>query len=234
MPTLTITNNTSEPVLVQELYATVAANGTISTERTRSEIEGMSSFLASVAAGDLSYTLTPSDDEVAAGVHLTGSETVSNLGAPAAASATSVHASYNGDEADNNFPGPITNPDVPRVVSATFAGTWDGGDITVTGTDQFGAAISEVLTSNPGGATTGTKAFATVTAIAKELVGSNAVGASVGTGTVLGIPVKINSEATNVLYADGVNEAGTYDTSNHTVDPTTAPDGSTNFLVLVA
>lgn len=232
MATLTITNNTSEPVLVQELYATVAANGTLSTERTRSDIEGMSSFLASVAAGDLSYTLTPSADEIAAGQGLIGQESVISLGAPAAAGAA-VHAAVPGTD-PNVFPGPFTDPDVPRTVDVTYGVGYDGGDVTIVGTDQFGNAQTEVNVAVASSTVAGAKIFKTVTAISKATVGASGATAAPVTGPILGIAAQLSSATGNVLFADGVTEAGTFDATENSVDTTTAPDGSTVFLVLVA
>lgn len=231
MATLTITNNTSEPVLVQELYAFVPASGTLVTERSRADIEGMPGFLASVASGDLSYTLTATSTEVAAGL-LSGQETLANLGAPAAADTTGVHAAVQADDA-NAFPGPITNPDVPRNLQVAFAASWDGGDVTIVGTDQFGAAQTETIADSAGSTVAGTKIFATVTSITKETVGATTNTASVGLGDILGVPVKLTGATSNVLFADGATEAGTFDATEHSVETTTAPDGSTNFLVLV-
>lgn len=233
MATLTITNNTSEPVLVQELYATVAANGTLSTEgRTRADVEGMTSFLASVAAGDLSYVLTPSDDEVAAGVHLTGSETVANLGAPAAAG-VAVHAAVPATD-PNDFPGPFTDPDVPRTVDVTYGVGYDGGDVTIVGTDQFDQPQTEVNVAVASSTVAGAKIFKTVTAISKAAVGASGGTAAPVTGAILGLPLKLNGATSNVLFADGATEAGVWDDTNNSVDTTTAPDGSTVFLVLAS
>lgn len=232
MATLTITNNTSSPVLVKELYAFVPASGSLVTEdRTRAEVDGMFGLLESVAAGDLSYTLALSADELAAGADQAESKLY--LGAPAAAAAASVHANYNADEADNAFPGAFTNPDVPRNVTVTFNAAWDGGDVTIEGTDQFGNAISEVIADAAGSTVAGAKIFATVTGASKELVGAAAAPASIGTGTILGLSQPLSSASGNLLFADGVGEAGTWDATNHSVDPTTAPDGSAEFIVII-
>ena len=231
MATLTITNNTSEPVLVQELYAFVPASGTLVTDRTYADVMGMPSFLASVAAGDLSYALTYTAEELAAGVDQS-QESMLVLGAPDAPGTTDVHAAYNADEADNAFPGPFTNPDVPRTVQVAFAGTWDGGDVTIVGTDQFGNAQTETIADSAGSTVAGAKIFATVTAASKELVGSNTVGASIGYGGILGLSAQL-SGTSHLLFADGVAEAGTFDATENSVDPTTAPDGSVEFIAMV-
>ena len=57
-----------------------------------------------------------------------------------AASTTAIHAAVQ-ESAANAFPGPITQPDVPRRLTATFAAGWQGGDITITGRDANGKYI---------------------------------------------------------------------------------------------
>lgn len=158
---------------------------------------------------------------------------LAQLGAPAAKSTTAVHASVLATAA-NAYPGPITNPAVPRNVTATFAALWDGGDIVVTGTNQFGAAQTETITANPGATVVGTKVFATVTSIAKTAVGVAAAGASVGTGDKLGI--MNNIQAGGILFIDGaVNAAAVFDATNDAVTPdTTLPNGTRVFQALVS
>lgn len=229
MPTLTITNLTAEPVLVQELYSFVPASGTLATERTQSDVEGMPGFLASVADGILSYTLAYSAAERAAGVE--SPESLTDLGAPVAPSTTNVHAAYDGDIAVE-FPGPFTNPDVPRTLDIAYVATYDGGDTTVEGTDQFGAAQLEVFTAVAGSTVAGAKIFATVTAATQATVGAASVAASIGAGGVLGVTRVLSGSTNNILFADGVSEAGTWDATESSVDPTTAPDGSVNFVAL--
>ena len=70
---------------------------------------------------------------------------------PAAKSVTAVHADYAGSAA-NVWTGTFTDPVIPRNLTATFNAAWDGGTVTVTGTDQFDNAISEDFA--PGAGTT--------------------------------------------------------------------------------
>lgn len=229
MPTLTITNLTAEPVLVQELYSFVPASGTLATERTQSDVEGMPGFLASVADGILSYTLAYSAAERAAGVETP--ESLTDLGAPVAASTTNVHAAYAGNVA-LAFPGPFTNPDVPRTLDIAYVAAYDGGDTTVVGTDQFGAAQTETFTAVAGSTVAGAKIFATVTSASQAVVGANAAAASIGGGDILGVSRVLSGSTNNILFADGVSIAGTWDATENSVDSTTVPDGSVNFVVL--
>jgi hypothetical protein len=149
---------------------------------------------------------------------------VVSLGVPDAAAVDSVHAALAGTAAVA-FPGPITNPDVPRVVSATFAAGWDGGDITVVGTDAFGAAQTETLVAVAGTTVTGAAIFATVTSITKSLVGVAADAVTIGCGDVLGLPAPL-SDAVGILLCDDVVEvAPTFDATEHSVAVITATDG---------
>lgn len=153
------------------------------------------------------------------------------VSAPATASATAVHAAFAGNDASNNFPGPFTNPGVPRNATVTFDAAWDGGDVNVTGTDQFDAAQSELFTSNPGATSVGTKVFKTITAATKSAVGMAADAASIGTGTKLGAGVNIVS-AFGILTVDGAAEAVTVDATNDAFTPTTAPNGARVYVFL--
>jgi hypothetical protein len=231
MPTLTITNLTSDPVLVQELYASVPASGTLATERSQADVDGMSSFLQSVADGDLSYAITFSATELAAGAGNT-LETMLDMGAPAAEAAADVHATYAGNVA-LAFPGPFTDPDVARSIRITYVAAYDGGDTTVVGTDQFGAAQSEVIVANAGNVVDGAKIFATVTGATQAAIGGDPASASIGTGTILGLNAQMGAATGNLLFADGIGEAGTWDADNNSVDPTTPPDGSAEFVAIV-
>ena len=68
-------------------------------------------------------------------------------------------------------PGPFTNPSVPAVLKVAFDAHWDGGIITVTGTDVNGAPISDTFAPGAGMTVTGGKIFKTVTGATKQYVG---------------------------------------------------------------
>jgi len=154
-----------------------------------------------------------------------------NLGAPAAASDTACHALYAGNAGDNNFPGPWTNPDTARGVVVDFQASWDGGDVTVTGLDAFGGAQVEVFTAAPGSTVVGSAIFSQVDSATKGAVGSNAAGASIGTGVLLGLMQTLTTPV-GVLAVDGVTEVATWDNAEGSVKPTTAPDGAKTFTAL--
>jgi len=233
MATLTITNTTGAAVLVQELYASVPANGTLATTRSPSDVEGMTSFLAQVAAGTLTYAFTNTIGDLEAGAGGLGDESLVDLGAPVAATLDTVHADFDADEALNAFPGAFTNPDVPRNVRVDFTAAWDGGDVTVVGTDQFDKPQSEVIADTAGSAIAGAKIFKTVTSASKELVGVASVGASIGVGDILGISRSIVGTVINLCFEDGVAVAGTFVVADNSVEPGTVPDASINYVVLV-
>lgn len=160
------------------------------------------------------------------------------LGAPAAPNTTAVHAGFAGNDAASAFPGPFTNPDQPRNATVTFAAGWDGGDVDLAGTDHFDAAQTELFASNPGATSAGTKTWKTITGATKSAVGAAADTASIGTGKIVGIIDSTGAgvvldDTAGMLTADGVGEAGSFDSVNNSVDPTTAPDGSVEFAVVV-
>lgn len=160
---------------------------------------------------------------------------VETISAPDANSDTAVHAGVAASAGANLFPGPYTNPDVPRRVKCVFGAGWDGGDIALVGTDARDAAANETIT-NPGaggGTVVSTKAYKTLTSATKGAVGASGATCSVGTdhglGTVL-VPAApgVLSVLTppNAVY---VNEAGTWDLNNKVVVPTSMPDASKDF-----
>jgi hypothetical protein len=150
---------------------------------------------------------------------------------PATKSATAVHAAYAGNAA-NIWTGAFTNPDVGRNLIVTFAASWDGGDIVVTGTDALGAAQTETFLSNAGSTRVGVKIFATVTGATKSAIGVTANTASIGTGDTLG-PAGDIADSFGVLSVDNVVETSTVSATNNSVIPTTLPNGSRVYRMMV-
>jgi hypothetical protein len=155
-----------------------------------------------------------------------------DLGAPDAEDDDVVHALFAGNNASSDFPGPFTNPDVPRNIKVTFEAGWDGGNVTVTGLDQFLTPVSEVVVASAGNTVAGTKIFATVTAATKGAVGSSSDGASIGVGKKIGISVDVE-QAFGLLAVDGVSEAAVFDDTYSAVTPTSAPTGAKVFVALI-
>lgn len=152
--------------------------------------------------------------------------------APAAADNTGVHAALAGTAA-KSFPGPFTNPVIPRNVRCVFAAAYDGGDITINGTDQFDNAISETIVAVANSTVVGSKVFKTVTSAVRSVIGVNGATVSIGNGAKLGLPQKPAADAVvgeTILIATATIEAtAALDVANASVTTTTAPNGAVNF-----
>lgn len=149
--------------------------------------------------------------------------------APVAASATAVHAAVAATAA-NIFAAPFGSIEAwGRNLTVTFGAGWDGGNVTVTGTDQFGQVISETFLSNAGGSRTGSKTFRTVTGAVKTAIGASSDGASIGIGAKLGVPFAFTAGQN---FTDSVGEAATLDTTNYNFAPSSVPNASRNYKFL--
>lgn len=133
----------------------------------------------------------------------------------------------------------ITNPDVPRNITATFGGT--AGDIkaitvTIAGTNIDNEPISEVLpaaTVNTAGTVTGNKAFKTVTSITIPAHDGTGATTAIGTGAKLGLPAELSRDTVLAAFLGGVREAtrptvvvDTNETEKNTVTLNSALAGS--------
>lgn len=148
-----------------------------------------------------------------------------------AAKAVAVHAAV-AESAVNAFPGPFTNPVIPRSIQCDFAAGWEGGDVTVDGTDQFDAVISEVFADNPGAVVEGLKIFKTVTAVSKELTAGAADTVTLQTGPKIGI-IGTLADAVGLLFCNLVAEAVVLDLTYDAFTPTTDPDGINDYTLVV-
>jgi hypothetical protein len=107
----------------------------------------------------------------------------------------------------------ITNPDVPRNITATAGGT--NTDIKavqpiVRGTNENGAAISETLpafTVDTAGSVVGNKAFKTVDWVEIPPHDGNGATVSFGTGAKLGLGAKLSRSSVLMSFLNGVREA---------------------------
>lgn len=149
---------------------------------------------------------------------------------PAAKSATAVHAALAGSAA-NAFPGPITNPVIPRNVSAVAAFGYTGGGLTVVGTNLFDAAQTEVITPVANSTVYGTKIWKTITSITKASVGVAAT-ISVGTGDKIGVAYNV-ANSTGLMFVGGVAEAVTVDPTADAWTATSVPNGALSFVALL-
>lgn len=133
----------------------------------------------------------------------------------------------------------ITNPAVPRNVTATAGGT--AGDIKaiqviIAGTDYDGNAISETLpafTVNTAGSVVGSKAFKTITSITIPAHDGTGATTEIGWGDKLGLPDKLTDNTVLFAFLNHVRE-GTAPTvavsssaiSGNTVNLNSALDGT--------
>lgn len=162
-----------------------------------------------------------------------------SLGSPAAPSTTAVHAAVTDTGEDVVVTTGITNPAVPRALTATAGGTEadiKAIQVTVTGTDASGAVISEALpafTVNSAGTVTGNKAFATVTSIAIPAHDGTGATTAIGTSDKIGLGAHLARNTVIAAYLAGVKE-GTAPTvatsasalSSNTVDLNSASNGT--------
>ena len=147
--------------------------------------------------------------------------------------------------------GTVLQLDVPRAVSVTTgAGTPTSVNITVSGYDYYGQAMSEVIATGTVQSTTtnGLKAFYQISGVTAS--GGSVVTVSVGTADIFGCPVRFIDKSYIVRY--GWNNATTDDTSGvltvaatatattgtgdvrGTFAPSTAADGIKRAVVTVA
>lgn len=134
----------------------------------------------------------------------------------------------------------VATLDVPRNVVAAWTGT---AILTVTGTDEFGNAVSE--SSASGTSLAGKKAFKTITAVTTS---ADITGLTVGTSKVLGLPVflagsgeVIKELADGAVPTAGTVVAGVADTATATTgdvrgtySPNGTPNGSLLFELILA
>lgn len=126
-------------------------------------------------------------------------------------------------------------PDVPRSVLATFAASYDGGDIILTGIDHTGAYVSETLLANAGGTRASNAAFAKVLTATRSTTGATANTVSLGYGVKFGLGIKPVQDGSLAGFMDGA--ATTFsatDLTYGTVTFATAADGAHDYMVLSA
>lgn len=132
------------------------------------------------------------------------------------------------------------SPDVPRNLRVIMAASWDGGDVTVNGTDQFNNPISEVFTTGSGVTRVGTKIFKTVTSATKASVGATANAATIGTGDLLGFVVASSLVSPVVQLVSRASDGVDYASEAYTLSlavsgftPTNVPDGARDYVAIV-
>jgi hypothetical protein len=134
------------------------------------------------------------------------------VGIPALGTTTAVHAAVTSTGSTSTVTTGITNPDVPRNVTATSGGT--AGDIkaiqvTVAGTDIAGQAITETLpvfTADSATTVVGSKAFKTVTSITIPAHDGTGATTAIGVGSKLGLPEMLSRNSVVAAYLGGTKE----------------------------
>lgn len=146
-----------------------------------------------------------------------------NFGSPALGAVAAVRAAVTDNGAEQVITSSITNPAVPRNVTATAGGTADdikAIQVVVAGTNVYDEAITETLpafTVNTAGTVVGSKAFKTVTSITIPAHDGTGATTSVGTGAKLGLPYKLSRNSVLAAFLNGVKEG---------TDPTVAVSSS--------
>lgn len=132
--------------------------------------------------------------------------------AATAADTDGIHAAVTDNGAQQVITTGITQPSVPRNITATAGGT--AGDIKdvqviIEGTNMNGDAITETLpkfTANTAGTVIGSKAFKTVTKITIPAhVGTGAT-TEIGFGEKIGLPHKLAHNTALAAYLDNAKE----------------------------
>lgn len=142
-----------------------------------------------------------------------GSVFLRSLGSPAVGATTAVHAAVTDTGVDQTVTTGITNPAVPRNVTATAGGTntdIKAVSVIVTGTNSEGNTISETLpafTVDTAGTVVGSKAFATVTSILMPAHDGTGATTAVGTGAKLGVGDRLVNNTVLRAIFNGVVEA---------------------------
>jgi len=134
-------------------------------------------------------------------------------GSPALGTTTAVHAAAATSTAVTTVNSALTNPDVPRNVTATVAaGTLAdilAVQVTVTGTDIEDRVITEALpafTPGTAGTVTGSKAFKTVTQYVVPAMGGATPTVALGTGAKLGLLRRLTHNTVLGAWLNGVKE----------------------------
>lgn len=128
------------------------------------------------------------------------------------ASTTGIHAAVTDTGADQTVTTGITQPSVPRNITATAGGT--SGDVkaiqvVITGTNYADEVITETLpafTVNTTGSVTGSKAFKTVTSILIPAHDGTGATTAIGFGEKLGLPDKLPTNTVLLASLGGTKE----------------------------
>lgn len=131
--------------------------------------------------------------------------------APAAVSATAVHAAIALTDAPQEITTGITNPDVPRTVTVKGNQSGVAGNVVIHGTNAAGETITDTIALNGASEVEGIKAFKTVTQIDLPVeVNAGTDTVSIGRAKKLGLPhIVDNAALLLVKLFNGSADSGT-------------------------
>lgn len=173
-----------------------------------------------------------------------------DLGSPTASNdaALRANATYTGGAGAITLLAAGQTFDVPRNVIITSSGDDSAKTFTVVGKDEYGVAVSEVITGANAGVAAGVKAFKSVTSVTAS--GNAAANLKIGFGNVLGLPVHLpytgavlkelmdSASATAGTLVNGLSPltASTTTTADvrGTYVPNTAPNGAHTYSLVIA
>ena len=128
------------------------------------------------------------------------------------ASTTGIHAAVTDNGAQQVVTTGITQPGVPKNITATAGGTTTdikAVQVIVEGTNYADEVITETLpafTENTAGSVTGSKAFKTITKITIPAHDGTGATTSIGYGEKLGLPYKLSHNTVLAAYLGNTKE----------------------------
>lgn len=191
--------------------------------------------LSKLATGALPSGITISDANIPDALpmsKLPNLARVVGIGTVPQKNATCVAGSLAGNSATHDFTIETDPIDVPRNLEVAMAAGWDGGNVTVTGTDQFGGAQTETFTTGSDVTRVGSKIFATVTGAVKAAQGENAAGATIGTGAKIGVGIDLSDSSGICFTATAVDLAATFSSTYDSFTPSVEPNNDTYTLIV--
>lgn len=132
---------------------------------------------------------------------------------PLASSNNSIHAAIASTASQQVVTTNISNPDVPRNITATAGGTATdikAIQVIIEGTSYNDEVITETLpafTVDTAGTVTGNKAFKTITKITIPAHDGTGATTAIGFGEKLGLPYKLSHNTVMNAYLDNVKES---------------------------
>ena len=151
-----------------------------------------------------------------------------NIAAAQTTSATIALTAGTGNTSVINAAGQtVIQLDCPRAVSITSGtGTLTNRNVTITGYDYYGQAMSEVIATGTVQSTTvtGQKAFFQI--LSATISGALGATIAVGTADIFGSPVRVSDVGylASIGWAGAVNDAGTFTPADSTTATTTTDD----------